>query len=197
MGPKFCVHAYLPLMGSRQTHTGHVGINTLGTGASTRFQISRSWLQGKRSQNLNSIPMHIYPTWIVHRPKLTTLASKLWTQEGPQESHGQGHGSKAKGHRTKIQSHAHLPIMGSPHAQTGHNGINTLVTEASTAFPSSRSWSQGQRLQDQNSMPMHICSSWVVNTPSLGKLAWIPWPQQRPQKFVDGQTFSFYIWWYL
>ncbi len=48
------------------------------------------------------MPMHIYPSRVVHRRRLATLASTSWTQEGPQDSQGQDHNSYVKGHRTKI-----------------------------------------------------------------------------------------------
>ena len=85
-----------------QTQTGHIGINTIDTGASTRIPRSRSWLQGQRSQDQNSMLMHSYLSWILHRGRLATLASIPWTQEGPRESPGRGHGCKVKGHRTKM-----------------------------------------------------------------------------------------------
>ena len=62
-------------MGSPHAQTGHTGINTLGTGASTRFPRSRSLLQGQRSQDHNTMPMHIYSSWVVHRHKQVTLVS--------------------------------------------------------------------------------------------------------------------------
>ena len=62
---------------------------------------SRSWLQGQRSQDKNSMPMHIYPSCIAHRRRQATFGIP-WTQEHLQESQGQGHGSEVRGHRTKI-----------------------------------------------------------------------------------------------
>ena len=35
----------------------------------------------------------------------------------------------------KFHTYAHLPFVGSPHAQTGHIGINTLDAAASTSIP--------------------------------------------------------------
>ncbi len=56
--PKFHAHAHLSLMGSPQTQTGHVGINTMDTAASTRTPRSRSWLEGQRT----NIPCSCTPT---------------------------------------------------------------------------------------------------------------------------------------
>ena len=121
-GPKFYACAHLPVMGSPQAKIGHININTLDIGGSKRF--ARSWLQGQRSQDRNSMPKHIYPSQIVHRYKLATLASIPWTHGGPQESQGQDHGSKVEGHRTKIP----CSCISTPH------GWST-----DTVFPLSRS----------------------------------------------------------
>ena len=77
-------------MGSSHAQPGHVGINTLDTGTPTRFPRSRLWPQGQRSQDQNSVLMHIYPTWVVYKHKLATLASIPWAQDHLQDSQGQG-----------------------------------------------------------------------------------------------------------
>ena len=60
-------------------------------------------------------------------------------------------GSKVTG--PKFYANTHLPHAGSPHVQITHIGINNLDTAAFGQIPRSRSWLQGQRSQDQNSMP--------------------------------------------
>ena len=116
----------------------------------------------------NFIPMHIYPSQVVHMHKSATLASIAWTQECPQESQGQGHGSYASCivHRHKLATLA----------------SNTLNTGGSTRIPRSTSWLQGRRSQDQNSMPMCIDPSWVVHRHRLATLESISWTQGRPQE---------------
>ena len=108
-GPKFHAHAHLHLMDSPHAKTDHIDINTLGTGASTRFPRSWSCLQSQRSQGQNSMLMHNYTLWVVHVHKLATLASIPWAQKRPKDSQGQGHSSKVKGHSTKI------PCTTTPH----------------------------------------------------------------------------------
>ena len=76
------------------------------------------------------MPMHIYTSWVVHMHKLATLASIPWAQERPQESQGQDHDPRSKVTGPKFHAHADRPLTGSPHAQTSHNGINTLGTGA-------------------------------------------------------------------
>ena len=57
-GAKCYAYLHLSFMGSLQAHIGCVGINTMDTAESTRFPRSR--LQGQRSQDQTSMPMHIY-----------------------------------------------------------------------------------------------------------------------------------------
>ena len=134
-GPKFHAYAHLSFMGSAQTQTGQTGINTADT-ERLRIPRSRSWRQGWRSQDQNSMPMHIYPSWVVHTLKLAMLSSINWTQQCPQDFH-----VKVIAPRSKVTTYtqAHLPLMSSPQAQSGHTGINTLATTASTRLPRSKS----------------------------------------------------------
>ncbi len=62
---------------------------------------SRSYHQGPRSQDQNIMPICTYPSWVV-QTHVAMLASVTLTQQRPQESQGQGHGSKDRGHRTKM-----------------------------------------------------------------------------------------------
>ena len=82
----------------------------------------------------------------------------------------------------KFHSHAHLPLIASPPAQTGHTGINTLGTATSTTIPRSRSKLQGQRSQDPSFMAIHIYPSYVVHMHKLAMLAPIPLTQQCSQE---------------
>ena len=68
-------------------------------GNSGNERLIGSSLQGQRLQQQNSMLMHIYPSWIIH--KLSTHASVPWTQHCLQDSKVQGHSSKVKGPRTK------------------------------------------------------------------------------------------------
>ncbi len=123
-------------MGSPHVQAGHTGINTLGTGASTRFPRSRSQLQGQRSQDQNSMPMHIYTSWVVDMKKLTTLAAKPWEQERPQDFQGQGHGPKIKRHGTQIPCPCPSTPPGSHicttwphwHQYLGHRHVTEIAT---------------------------------------------------------------------
>ncbi len=101
-GTNFYTCAYKPCIHNPQVHIDHDGINTLDTGGSTRLPRSRPRLHGQWRQDLNSMSMHIYPSWAVHRHGLATLTSIPWTQQHQQDFQGQGHSSKVKGHRTRI-----------------------------------------------------------------------------------------------
>ena len=76
--------------------------------------------------------MHIYSSSVVHIPKLANVSSILWPQQLPQDFEGQGHISKVKGHRGKMNANAHPPLMGSPHTQNGTGAINALDTARGT-----------------------------------------------------------------
>ena len=76
---------------------------------------------------------------------------------------------------------AHLSLMDSPHAQTDYTGITTVGTGASTRFPTSRSYHQGQRSYDQISTPMHIYTSRVVHKHKPATLESILKVQEYPQ----------------
>ena len=136
-GQTFHTHAHLSLMGSSQTQTGHTGINTMGTGAFRRIKRSRSWLQLQRWEDQNFMPMHIYPSWIVHRHKLATLVSILWTQEGAQD---QSYKSKDRGHRIKnphpctFTPHGWSPCAGRVRSREyfGHRGVHKKIVDGQT-----------------------------------------------------------------
>ena len=72
-------YAHLSIMGSPQTQTGHVGIHTLHwrvyKNPKVKVMAPRPKVTGQKC-----MPMHIYPSWVVHRHKLATLASIIWTQ---------------------------------------------------------------------------------------------------------------------
>ena len=134
-GPKLNGHAQLSLMGSPQAQTGHNGVNTFGTGGSTRIlrlkvMAARSNVTGPKFHAHAHLPL-VGPR-VVQRHKLATLASIPWAQEHPQEFQGQGHGTKVKVTEPKFNAHAHLPLMGSPQAKTDHLASNILGTDRQT-----------------------------------------------------------------
>ena len=114
-------------------HIGHIGISSLDTAASTRFPRSRSQLQGQKSQDQNSMAMHIYLSWVAY------IGINSLTHWCPQNSHGQSHSSKVNSKVTGPNFYTHAHLMCSPQAHIGHIGINTLGTAACTRLPSSKS----------------------------------------------------------
>ena len=81
-----------------QTVISHEGTNILDIAVP---QGSQDQGHGPRSQGQNSMPTHIYSSWVVQY-KLAILVYISWTQQHPQESQGQNHSSKVIGQRPKI-----------------------------------------------------------------------------------------------
>ena len=140
--------------------------------------------------------MHTYNLLVVHTPNLVKVASILWPQLHPQQivdRHSSVKNAKVEVlstrsnvTRPKFHAHAHLPLVGSPQAQTDQSGINTLVKRVPTRIPRSRSHFQGQRAQDQFIAHAYLHPAGSRH-PILAWVASISWPQRCLQKFGDGQ----------
>ncbi len=79
--PKVHAHAHPPFMVNPQAHIGHDAINTLDIAVSTGIPWPRSWNHGQRWQDQNSMPMYIYPCWVVRGHILAMLVLISWTQQ--------------------------------------------------------------------------------------------------------------------
>ncbi len=84
----------------------------------------------------------------------------------------------------QINAHTHLHLMGCPHAQAEHTGINIM----DTIFPI-----QGHSFKVKGHRTnilhlTHIYTCWVIHTPNLVEVIAILWAQLRPQHFAGGQT---------
>ena len=92
---------------------GQCSIRKLHRTAATSFSRSTSCLQGQRSQGQNDLDTHTYPSFVVHIPKLTSVARICWIQKQPQDFQGQGHIYKANCRGDKMACLCTFTIRGS------------------------------------------------------------------------------------
>ncbi len=88
-----------------------------------------------RSNDPHFMGMHDYPSWVVHRHKLVTLALIPLTCSIHKNLKVKVMAPRSKATGPKFHAHAHLPFMGSPHEQTFvFQGPNYIVEGVLTFF---------------------------------------------------------------
>ncbi len=97
IGPKFHPHSHLSLTCSPRAQTDHTGDSSIHKNLKVKVIASRSKITGPKFYAQAHLPLIV-----AHRHKLVMLASIPRKHKRPQESQGQGHGTKVKSHRTKF-----------------------------------------------------------------------------------------------